>query len=143
MDPQFPPFLRPSVEVEPWARDRATEGTHQLSTELLQKLAVSIKKESTRGHRRQVLKDLGQSQFYTWGPISFSFRLSAESPAFSLFLEQSKTAVGKVCSICTEAEDARSTVLQSEVEGSSWLRKIVPKHSAFPPAYVVQIFFLK
>ncbi|XP_009326652.1 PREDICTED: mitochondrial-processing peptidase subunit beta [Pygoscelis adeliae] len=48
-DPPFPLFSRPSMEVEPRARDGATEGTHQLSTELLQKLAVSIKKESTGG----------------------------------------------------------------------------------------------
>jgi len=48
-EPQFPPFLRPSVQVKPRARDRETEGTHQLSTELLQKLAVSVEKESTGG----------------------------------------------------------------------------------------------
>lgn len=48
-DPPFPLFSRPSMEVEPRARDGVTEGTHQLSTELLQKLAVSIKKENTGG----------------------------------------------------------------------------------------------
>lgn len=100
----------------------------------------TFEKGKHMGHRRQMLQDLGKSWYYIWGLRSSSFWSSAESPAFSLFLEQSNTAAGKVCSICSEAEDVRSTVLQSEAEGIYWVRKIVPKPSAFPPAYVVQIF---
>lgn len=83
---------------------------------------------------------LGERPILQLGPKILFLRIICQESSF-LLLGQSKTAGGKVCSICTEAEDVRSTVLQSETDWSSWVRKIVPKLGAFLPAYVVQIVF--
>lgn len=45
----------------------------------------------------------------------------------AFFLEQRRTAVEKLYCVSTEAEVVTSTVLQSEAEGRSWVRKRVQK----------------
>lgn len=91
------------------ARDRATEGNSAPSS--FRNWLYLLK----RAHRKTWGKASTTSGAYNPGAF-ISLQIICDSLAFSLFVEQSKAAVGKVCGICTEVEVV-SSVLQSEAEG--------------------------